>query len=132
MNSLTVRRWGFGLLLAAYVAAATPLGQLLKLPVLVEHFAEHRRENPDISVFGFVVLHYFSGNVRDADYERDMQLPFKSVDLPLSIFSALHFPPEAAATVVFGEPVFRERILPVSLVFPAQPFLATPVQPPEG
>ena len=26
------------------------------------------------------MLHYFSGGVKDKDYERDMQLPFKAVD----------------------------------------------------
>ncbi len=132
MKKLRVRRWGFGLLLAVYVAAATPAGELLKLPALIGHFAEHRQENPRMTVLSFVILHYFSGDVRDADYERDMQLPFKSVDIPLSVFSALHFPPEPTAATAPALPVFRKALPWPALVHPPTPYVATPAEPPEA
>lgn len=56
----------------------TPVQQVLKLPVLVEHLREHKEENVSISLLDFIQLHYFSGNPKDKDYDRDQQLPFRS------------------------------------------------------
>lgn len=58
--------------------ATTELYQLLKLPFLVEHFIEHKEQNKDITLMQFLYLHYAYGDVKDADYEEDMKLPFKS------------------------------------------------------
>ena len=60
-----------------YLMTATELNQLWKLPIFISHFIEHRQESPDITLINFITLHYFSGNVRDADYARDEQLPFR-------------------------------------------------------
>lgn len=61
-----------------YLVSTTELNQLLKLPVLVQHFAEHERENADINFFEFLRMHYAGKDVKDTDYEKDMKLPFKS------------------------------------------------------
>ena len=60
-----------------YLFTATELNQLWKLPIFISHFIEHRQETPNITLIGFITLHYFSGNERDADYARDEQLPFR-------------------------------------------------------
>jgi hypothetical protein len=65
-------------LLSLYLLTATELRQLLKLPLLVEHFAEHKSQNHSITLWNFLCMHYANGNVRDADYDKDMKLPFKS------------------------------------------------------
>jgi len=65
------------LLTFVYLFTATELNQLWKLPIFISHFIEHRQESPDITLFDFVALHYFSGDVRDADFARDEQLPFR-------------------------------------------------------
>lgn len=56
------------------------LHQLLKIPVLVSHFREHREEDRRISFWSFIKIHYFSKRVIDADYSRDQQLPLKDAD----------------------------------------------------
>lgn len=70
--------------------------QFVRIPVLFEHFAEHRQRDSDISFLGFIVLHYFSGDIKDSDYQRDQQLPFKdfhcegvsaSIALPTEYFN---------------------------------------------
>ncbi|KAA2243148.1 hypothetical protein F0L74_11575 [Chitinophaga agrisoli] len=66
------------LLLTIYLCNATECNQLLKIPVFVMHVQEHQQEHRYGSLWGFIVEHYFSGNVRDADWQRDMELPFKS------------------------------------------------------
>ncbi|WP_344821805.1 hypothetical protein [Rurimicrobium arvi] len=53
--------------------------ELMKLPVLMEHFAEHRQRNPQVTFIQFLCMHYTEQNVKDSDYERDMQLPFKTL-----------------------------------------------------
>jgi len=77
---LPVRRPVCILFLAIYLLSATEAHQLLKVPVMVSHFSEHKKENTNINFISFIVLHYLSGNVKDSDYERDMQLPFKDSD----------------------------------------------------
>jgi hypothetical protein len=63
--------------LAVYLFATTDAYQLLKLPVVFQHFAEHRAENKNIGFLEFLDMHYMHGSPKDADYDRDMQLPFK-------------------------------------------------------
>ena len=66
-------------LLILLVSIQTPLGQLLKLPLLVEHFIRHQNKE-GTSFFGFLQSHY-SGNHKDADLPEDEQLPFKTICL---------------------------------------------------
>ncbi len=65
------------ILAVIYLFTATELNQLWKLPIFISHFIEHRQESPDITLISFITLHYFSGDVRDSDYARDEQLPFR-------------------------------------------------------
>lgn len=68
------------LFLATYLFSTTELSQLLKLPAFVSHFIEHKEENKDLTLWQFLCIHYAHGDVRDADYEKDMKLPFKTHD----------------------------------------------------
>lgn len=45
---------------------------------MAEHFAEHQHENPKISFWDFLCIHYAHGEVNDDDFDKDMKLPFKS------------------------------------------------------
>lgn len=66
------------ILLVIYLCNATECNQLLKIPVFFAHVQEHMAEHRYGSLWGFITEHYFSGDVQDADHERDMELPFKS------------------------------------------------------
>jgi hypothetical protein len=66
-------------LLVLYLASATEFSQLLKLPVLVSHFREHRQHDETLSLAGFLYMHYTNHDLNDNDQDRDMQLPFKSL-----------------------------------------------------
>lgn len=57
---------------------ATDAYQLLKLPKFVQHFVQHRHENPSLSLADFIQIHYQDQLVIDADFQQDMQLPFKT------------------------------------------------------
>ena len=63
-----------------YLLSTTEASQLLKLPVIIQHYQEHQQLNKHISFFAFLDMHYMHGSPHDEDYDRDMQLPFKRAD----------------------------------------------------
>lgn len=66
-------------LLATYLFSATELHQVLKLPVIFQHFAEHKKQNKQLTLLEFLDIHYMHGSPMDADHDRDMKLPFKTI-----------------------------------------------------
>jgi hypothetical protein len=54
--------------------------QFLRIPVLIQHFVEHRQQDPSISFMAFLKLHYVGEIVIDDDYQRDNELPFREAD----------------------------------------------------
>lgn len=65
------------LFVVIFTGATTELGQVLKLPLLVQHYLAHRETQP-VSFWQFIYDHY-SYDHQDADKNQDMQLPFKTV-----------------------------------------------------
>lgn len=92
-------------LLFVFLTSNTEFHELMKLGAFVSHYAEHKVEDPGLSLSGFIRIHY-EGEVKyDEDYSRDMQLPFKTADcvslvapctLPVSCLPVLHCPLPAA------------------------------------
>ncbi|MBD1384620.1 hypothetical protein IDJ75_04960 [Mucilaginibacter rigui] len=80
------------LLLTAYLFSTTELHQLLKIPVIFEHFDEHLKENKSISFLQFLDMHYMHGSPRDKDYSEDMKLPFKTADNCTAMISPVLVP----------------------------------------
>lgn len=88
-----------------YLVSATEAKQLLKLPVLFEHYAEHKQKNREISFLNFIYMHYAGSDFDDGDQDRDMQLPFKSLTSATALFPA--FSPSANGIKL--EPSFSIR-----------------------
>jgi len=68
------------LILSLFLTSTTDLYQLLKLPLLVDHYIQHKSLDENITVWQFLCIHYAHGDVKDADYAQDMKLPFKTSD----------------------------------------------------
>lgn len=85
-----------------YLFSTTEAAQLSKFPVILEHFHEHQKENPRISFLAFLDMHYMHGSPRDADYDRDMQLPFKKATHHM-LASAVHIntPAQVSLPAIF-------------------------------
>lgn len=66
--------------LGVYLISATELSQLLKFPMLIHHYAEHKGQIKDLTLWQYLVLHYQNDNIIDIDHNNDKQLPFKSHD----------------------------------------------------
>lgn len=80
-------------LLIIYALTFSEALQLLKMPVLVQHFWEHHEQDPQLSLARFLKLHYTGKYTLDEDYSKDQQLPFRtSNDLLNTVsFCELHF-----------------------------------------
>ena len=55
----------------------TPLHQLCKIPVLIQHYQEHRQLDENVDLLDFLSMHYWGNDLNDNDEDRDRQLPFK-------------------------------------------------------
>jgi hypothetical protein len=66
--------------LSIYMLSFSELHQFLRMPVLIQHFVEHRHHDPSISLLSFLSQHYIHQDVKDADYQRDKQLPFRHTE----------------------------------------------------
>ncbi len=87
------------LFFAIYLLSATEAHQLLKLPLVFEHYKEHQKEDGHLSMVVFLVMHYMHGSPKDKDYDKDMQLPFKTQDDCVSSISPAYEPEFAAHDV---------------------------------
>lgn len=81
-----MKKLGVYLLLLIVSLQATPLQQLIKVPVLIEHYAEHRNRDQNIDFFAFLAMHYLGHEKNDGDEERDMELPFRKANLQHVIY----------------------------------------------
>ncbi len=96
---------GFTILfISVYLFSSTELNQLLKLPLLYEHFQEHHQEDNSLSMMDFIVMHYSNNDVDSGDQE-DMKLPFKSPDgcFSASIVAFIPQPIEFVEKTIFVE-----------------------------
>lgn len=66
------------LLISFYLFSTTELQELAKLPVLFQHFFEHKGLDENITFLGYIENHYNGIPHTDNDEERDNQLPFKT------------------------------------------------------
>lgn len=67
-------------MLTVYMLSFAELHNLARVPVLLAHYTEHRQQEPSISFWSFIELHYFEPLAQDEDYQRDRQLPFRDTD----------------------------------------------------
>jgi hypothetical protein len=80
-------------LLITYLTSSCEVRQIAKIPSLVEHYIAHKADNQNISVFGFLKMHYLDQQIVDDDFDEDMKLPFKTHDFSGTSIT-LNIPPE--------------------------------------
>lgn len=67
--------------LLVFISANTAFGELLKLPILIHHFWEHRQAASNETIIDFLCEHYSDTIQHDDDKHHDHEkLPFKSAD----------------------------------------------------
>ncbi|RTY94765.1 hypothetical protein EKL32_09830 [Flavobacterium sp. GSN2] len=69
--------------LFAFLCANTEIGQLFKLPNLLQHFSDHQEDNigQNISLLDFIAIHYNDSH-QHSSKEKDshQNLPFKTIN----------------------------------------------------
>jgi len=75
-----MKKWLAICFLTIYIASATEVVQLLRFPLLIEHYFEHKAKSPQLSVLEFLKIHYngdhLENHPHDDDFEEDQKLPF--------------------------------------------------------
>lgn len=64
------------------MCANTSIGQLLKVPNLIEHYNDHKNELTSTSFIDFIDLHYSKNAENNHDHQ---DLPFKTLDNSTSV-----------------------------------------------
>ena len=80
--------------LAIYLLGATELSQLLKIPLLIEHYTEHKLDNGNLSLLSFMYMHYVGDDGDTTDEQKDQNLPFKSAHFQMQntvVFSVFKY-----------------------------------------
>ena len=88
-----------------FLCANTEIGQLLKLPNLIDHFTEHHDHENDhnISFFDFIKSHY-NDNHKHSDtdqHDEHQNLPFKTINTNINTVLAF----ENQSTISFRKPI---------------------------
>ena len=96
--------------LLIYLFSTTEFSQLLKLPLLIEHFIEHREVNSHLTFRQFLLLHYALSGDQDADQARDMKLPFKSHSNCVASVSNIYLPSQRPLVIKPGFILEKKKI----------------------
>lgn len=114
---LNIRFYNFGmmkkmlsiLLITLFLVSTTELYQFLKLPILAEHYLEHKALNPDMNVTAFLVAHYNHPS-KDSDYGKDQKLPFIIHAKPLHLVFTIQQDFRLTINQKTSEPVFSHKM----------------------
>jgi hypothetical protein len=69
-----VKQLAAALFLFTYISSTTEFHEALRLPLLFEHYAEHKAQVADLTFWEFLAMHYETDVAHD---DHDNQLPFK-------------------------------------------------------
>lgn len=116
-------------LLVLYVFTTTEIHQLLKLKTFVEHYHEHQTHNSFITMIEFLQIHYGQSDVVDADYERDMELPFKSCSSSFISFQMIMTEVQHYTSTPFKDFYITQTFIPMRSVLTPS-YLSAIWQPP--
>lgn len=115
-----MRKFSVSFMLFCYLLSNTEAYQLFKIPVILEHYREHKMGNRQLTFLKFLDQHYLHGSPHDADYERDMQLPFKIINHPINTV------PVSLPAILYTELTLVPR--GTGFVYPSRPGRALPQQ----
>ncbi len=118
------------LLLAIYLLSATATKELLRIPLLAEHYYDHKQENNNTGLIAFLAMHYYSEDGTDKDAKEDNQLPFKSVEYAATFYFISLTPPSFTEHLAKPETETDIYFAILSDLFLPSQYLASIWQPP--
>lgn len=78
--------------------STTEANQLLKIPLVFQHYTEHKAMDNKMDFLRFIDMHYIHGCPNTPDYDKDMQLPFKTASRSIFTVSSAIVPTTANFT----------------------------------
>lgn len=85
----------------------TEFNQLMKLPLLIEHFLEHKEKDDNLSLWKFLNMHYAYNSAKDSDYAKDTKLPFKSHNAFVNSIIIAYIPSNSSS--LDSKPIYIEQ-----------------------
>jgi hypothetical protein len=107
-----------------YLVSFTEFKEVLRMPLLVQHYGEHKDQSGEMSFFEFLVIHYETDEAHD---DRDNRLPFKDcshsfigqiVVLPIQKFSLAEQTEITATTYQFFYLQHEPKLIAVDIFQP--------------
>jgi len=107
-----------------YLVSFTEFKEVLRLPLLVEHYGEHKAKSGELSFIEFLVMHYETDVAHD---DRDNRLPFKDcshsfigqvVMLPIQKISLAEQPEANTTTYQFFYLQHEPKLIAVDIFQP--------------
>jgi hypothetical protein len=106
------------LLLIIHFFGNTEMNQVFSIPQLISHYFQHNRQDPDLSFFEFLNMHYGGDDGTTADDHEDSKLPYHNQlqshsfnniisSLPKAEFTGIDFndkPKEYGGRLLTGNP----------------------------
>lgn len=127
-NFVPVKNRPFFIFLLVVIALNSfSLQHLFKLPILFVHYQEHQQRGTDITVMEFLSMHYWGTDINDDDQARDMELPFKKVEISQSALSVF-FQPNHVFDLTTYPVITRYQVIHYDRDFSAP--LGSPFRPP--
>lgn len=74
-----MKKWLTILFFIVFISVGTEFNQILRLPLLVNHFIQHKNSNHYLHFLTFLQEHYLINHGDDADKKQDDALPFKTI-----------------------------------------------------
>lgn len=110
--------------------SATATREILKLPLLVDHYYDHLEEKNSRSLVSFLVMHYYIEDGTDTDAAEDNQLPFKSAEHAVNFSFTSVTPPAIAGALAKPENESNQSFRIHSELFLPSQYSAAIWQPP--
>lgn len=110
----------------------TEAHQLLKLPVLLHHYFDHKETNNTISILDFISKHYGEDNSKTSHNHNDEheKLPFKSNDCGV-VHASLVYCDHFSFNFTYHVPVFSKETIAYDDNFNGSSLLVNIWQPPK-
>ncbi len=61
------------------MVSTTHIVEMVKVPFVISHYLDHRHADGHMKFWDFLCMHYMKSHPRDADFDKDMKLPFKTL-----------------------------------------------------
>jgi hypothetical protein len=99
------------------------LKELVKMPLLIHHYFEHKATHPSDNFLGFIAKHYTGSQKSESAHDKktDNQLPFKSADCFQTHVSAFIVSEHQVLPVVFDIKLKQYTVYPESALV-SRPF----------